>query len=839
MVSIDQTSVCMKKHLVPLIVFIFLLAVTNITAQLPVSPIGYADKLWYTQPAINWNEALPIGNGRMGAMVSGGIMDERLSLNEQTLWSGAPRNWNNPGAKAYLPQVREAIWHKNYRDADSLSRFMQGPYTESYLPMADLAVSCTTITHPENYTRELDLNSALSNVQFSENGNTHTRTSFVSFPDQVIVYHDTCTAKSSVTFTVTLSSKLHYKLKTLAPNHIVLTGKCPQHVEPVYRWWIKDDKAIQYAAGENGEGMRFEIHLLVKANGGKTSCHDNTIKVENAHAATLLITAATSYNGYDKSPGLNGRDPSLKASTDLWAASSKTYKQLLQRHLQDYQPIFRRVQLNLGESRNSRLPTDERLKNMDVYTDPELLATISQYGRYLLIAGSRPGGLPVNLKGIWNDKVRPEYSSNWCLDHDAQMFYYPAETNHLPEMHQPFLQFIEDLSVNGRQTALTNYGMKGWCAHHNTDIWRQTAPVGNYGDGNPHWANWNMAGPWLCAHLFEHYLFTGDEKYLRQKAWPVMKGAAEFCLAWLVKDSNGNLVTAPSVSPENTFITSDGDTAQVSSNSTADIALIKELFTNCIRTAGILQTAPLFAARLKKALAMFRPYGIGSKGQLLEWQEDWQAVDPGHRHLSHLYPVFPGSEISTLHTPALATAAKKALSLREKTNGTWGFALKAACWARLREGDSAWETLHYQLRYVAAESKSSANNYGLYPNLFNSEVPATIMNGNGCTTAVITEMLLQSHTGELQFLPALPTALPAGSIKGLCARGGFTVDLQWKNHELVSATILSVLGNDCSILLDRRLKIYDGSREVALMQTGQQVFVFKTTKGKTYWVRPM
>ena len=795
-----------------------------------------ATRLWYSTPATNWNEALPVGNGRMGAMCYGGVLTEKLSLNEQTLWSGAPREWNNPEAKKYLPLVRNAVMQKNYRKADSLSKFMQGPYTESYMPMADVTIRYNNIPDSSGYIRELNLDSALHRVRFSGNGKSYLRTVFASFPDRVIVHHDTCSVKGSISFTVMLSSKLHYNVQSIAPNHVVLKGKCPQHVEPAYLWKINDEQAIQYASTPAGEGMSFEVHLLVKTNSGVVTNSGNSIEVKNADAATLIISSATSYNGYDRSPGLKGKDPSIAASRELMSAVKLEFDELKQKHVRDHQPIFSRVKLNFGKSTHD-LPTDKRLKKMNSEIDPELLAMICQYGRYLLIAGSRPGGQPVNLKGIWNDKLRPEYSSNWCIDHDAQMFYYPVETNNLSEMHLPFLQFIEDLSVNGTKTAGTNYGMKGWCAHHNSDIWRQSAPVGNYGDGNPHWATWNMSGPWLSAHFFYHYLYTGDQDFLLQKAWPVMKGAALYCLDWLVKDKNGGLISLPSVSPENTFITAPGDTAQISANTTSDIALIKELFTNCIRTCEILKIEPSFAGKLKKSLQLLAPYKIGSKGQLLEWSEEWEAMDPAHRHLSHLYPVFPGSEISPTHTPALAKAAKKALTLRQTTNGSWGFAWKAACWARLGEGDSAWQELKKQLRYVDSKSKSSLNNYGLYPNLFNSEVPGTILNGNACATAAITEMILQSHTGELILLPALPSFLSSGKVNGYCAQGGFVVDMEWRDHKLAKAMIHSTNGNLCRIKIDQRVKVFDGSNEIAVTRLMNNIFSFKTVKGKKYAIR--
>ncbi|MEP7259153.1 MAG: glycoside hydrolase family 95 protein, partial [Flavitalea sp.] len=760
--------------------------------------------LWYRYPANNWNEALPVGNGRMGAMVFGGVRSERLQLNEQTLWSGGPRNWNNSKAKDYLPLVRDAIFREKYKQADSLTKFMQGPYTESYLPMGDVIINYDNLSDSSAYARTLSLDSALSGVQFSSNGARYMRSVFASYPDKVIVFRNTCTKKGSISFTARLSSPLRYNSQRIAEGHIRLKGKCPSHIEPRYLLSIPDSKAIQYAKDDAGEGMNFDIDLLVRIKSGKIYSDSASITVENADECTFIISGATSYNGYDQSPGLSGTDPVAKAQGYLQGAEKYSYDQLLQRHLSDYHPLFSRFSIDLGESPDKNLSTDERLKRMNSVTDPELVSTIAQYGRYLLIAGSRPGGQPLNLKGIWNDRVRPEYSSNFCIDHDAQMFYYAAETGNLSETHMPFLDFIEGLAHNGRKTAAINYGMRGWCAHHNTDIWRQTGAAGNWGDGNPHWATWNMSGPWLCAHLFDHYLFTGDKSYLRKTAWPVMKGAAEFCRDWLIDNDKGSLMSVPSVSPENTFITERGDTGQVSINSTCDVALIKELYKNCILAMEILHIDSTFLLALKKDIQKLPAYGIGSGGQLLEWSKEWNPVDPSHRHLSHMYPLFPGSEISPVTTPELSAAAKKALSKREKTNCTWGFPLKAACWARTGEGDSAWLSWREQLRYVDSRSASSVNNYGLYPNLFNSDGPDVIMNGNGCATAVIVEMLVQSQAGFIQLLPALPQVFGKGSCRGIVARNGFVVNLDWEDHRLKKASIHSVLGNDCAIVTGKK-----------------------------------
>ncbi len=812
---------------------IFLLAVPGmISLYAQDGGRTYATRLWYNKPAVNWNEALPLGNGRLGVMIYGGVSSGLIELNEATLWSGEPSNWNTPVTKKYLPRIRKAALSGQYKLADSLSRLTQGPYTQSYMPMADLRIDYARMTDSSDYVRELDLDSAISKVRFSNGGHRFTRTAFVSHPDQAVVMDIAGDAAGLMNFTLNLSSKLYHRVRVIEPGHIILSGKCPRQVEPLYRK-VLEWQAVQY---DPFDGMKFEVHLRVKNRGGSMKTVGNSIVVEHADGATIYISAATTFNGFDKSPSTQGKDAAAEALRYLNAAAAKSFEELLSAHVADYQPFFRRMRLNLGASPNAALPTDERLKKMKEATDNEMVALVAQYGRYLLISGSRPGGQPVNLKGIWNNRVRPEYSSNWALDHDAQMWYYPVETNNLSEMHEPFLELIGELAVNGTKTAKVNYGMKGWCAHHNTDIWRLTGSVGNYGEGNPHWASWNLSNAWLSSHLYDHYLFTGDVEFLRKKAWPVMKGAAEFLLDWLVKTKTGIYVSVPSVSPENTFITEKGDTAQISVNSTCDIALAKELFTNCIEAGKILKVPRPFLDVLRGRLSHLAVYPIGSKGQLLEWSKDWKAVDPAHRHLSHLYPVFPGSEISPFLTPELSAAASLALSMREPTNSTWGFSWKAACWARLGKGDSAWSELSRQIRYVDPQSTSSQDNYGLYPNLFSSEAPYTIMNGNGCATAVITEMIVQSHTGIIDLLPAMPKIFPEGKVEGLRARGGFELSISWKKNVLEEARVVSKLGKPCKIKSEKPVSVYENDKQLRL-QPVKNIYSFNTKKNAVYVIK--
>jgi alpha-L-fucosidase 2 len=792
-------------------------------------------RLWYRSAARNWNEALPVGNGRLGAMVYGGVAQERLQLNEDTLWSGAPSDWNNPKAREVLPLVRQAVNAGRYDEADRLSKQMQGPYTTSYMPMGDLLLDFDGVEGASEYERELDLERALASIRFRAGGGEYERAVFSSYPDQVIVVRLTGSASHPLNFRAKLTSRLRYQTKGMGSDRLVLKGKAPKHVVPQYLWQIKDEQAIQYSEDASGEGMNFEVHLLAVAEGGSVTADADHLTVKAARSVTLLISAATSYNGYDKSPGLAGKDPAPQAEARLNAAAGKSYDELLKDHLKDYRPLFGRLRFDLGETPQADLPTDERLKS-GIANDPALMTLVYQYGRYLLLATSRPGGQPGNLKGIWNDRVRPEWSSNWCIDHDAQMYYYPVETANLAEMHEPFLDLIDDVAVNGRKTARVNYGMGGWCSHHNTDLWRQTGAAGNWGEGNPHWASFALSGPWLAQHFWEHFAFGGDVEFLRRRAWPVMRGAAEFCLEWLVEDGRGHLVTNPSVSPENTFVMEDGKPAQISMASTVDISLIWDLFTNCLEAARVMGTETDFARRLEAARARLLPPEIGRKGQLQEWFKDWESADPGHRHLSHLFGVFPGRQFSPLKTPALTEAAKKSLRMRDVSQYGWSLAWKAACWARLGEGDEAYRRLSAQVTHVDSEAKQNGSGW-LFPNLFNADPPFVLLNGNLCITAAVTEMLVQSHLGEIHLLPALPSAWKRGDVSGIRARGGFVVDVHWADGELKKATVISELGNSCRLRSATKVSVKLSGTRVKTREAGSGLIEFPTRAGGTYFLR--
>jgi len=792
-------------------------------------------RLKYARPAGTWTEALPVGNGRLGAMVFGGVTNEHLQLNEATLWSGGPRDWNNPGAKEILPEVRAAIFAGDYVKAGELCKKMQGPYNESYQPLGDLRLTFPGGTNlaAADYERSLALDRAVATVRYRVGGATFTREVFSSFPDQVMVMRLTCDQPGRIAFSATADSLLHSSVVAEGTNTLVLRGKAPSHVDPSY---LHSTKPIIYAEGTNAEGMTFDLHVRALAEGGTVCCEGGVLSATNANAVTLLLSAATSFNGPDKSPGREGRDPVAAAVRPLVAAQPKPYAKLLARHLADYQSLFQRVAFDLGTAPGTAdLTTDERLARFAKGgADPGLTTLLYQYGRYLLIASSRPGGLPANLQGIWNDSMRPPWSANWTLNINAEMNYWPSEVANLAECHEPMLNFIQMLSVHGRQTAAINYGAPGWVAHHNADIWGQTAPVGDYGGGDPVWANWAMGGAWLSLDDWEHYTFGGDKKFLRERGWPVMKGAAEFCLAWLIDDGKGHLVTAPSGSPELGFTTPAGQRASISMASTMDMSIILELFTDCIDATRVLGTDQDFAAKLVAARAELYPLQIGSRGQIQEWFQDFQEQDVHHRHTSHLFGLYPGHEI-TAATPEYFAAAKRVLEIRGDDGTGWSLGWKINFWARLLDGDHAYRLVQNLLRPVGGNTRTSYGfGGGVYPNLFDAHPPFQI-DGNFAFTAGISELLLQSQLVVkpdqaepeyiLNVLPALPQVWPEGKIKGLRARGGFTVDLEWQMGQMVATTIHSTGGRICQVRAGARVtevKLKPGHS--IILDAGLQVF---------------
>lgn len=777
-------------------------------------------ELWYDHPAKVWEEALPLGNGTTGAMVFGGINRAQYALNDHTLWSGFPNAGNKPQGPQILPKVRDVLFEGDYEKAAALWKGMHGPYSQRYQPMGDLMLTFDFADSlVDNYTRRLNLQSATSTVRFTKEKVNYQRESFVSFPDQVMGIKLSASRKGKISLNAILSSQLHYTVQVISPGYLVLKGKAPKHVAH------RKEEPLQVVYDKpSGEGMTFEIHLKLITKGGQLVSTGNSVGVKNADEVVLLITEATSFNGFNKSPGLEGKNPSELASGRMKGASTLSYSQLLNRHLNDYQQLFDRVQLNLGQQQQN-IPTDERmlLYNKGAI-DNGLIALYFQYGRYLMISSSRQGTPPSTLQGIWNPHVQPPWGSNYTININTQMNYWPAEVTNLSECHQPLFDFIAALAINGAVTAKTNYGIQsGWVAHHNSDIWAKTSPTGGEDwdrRGAPRWSAWPMGGAWFCSHLWEHYQYTGDRVFLEKKAWPLMKGAAEFLLAWLIEDKNGLLVTNPSTSPENVFKI-DEKTYEISMASTMDMSIIRELFSACLKVTRVLNVDKELAARIEKAIPLLYPFHIGQYGQIQEWFNDVDDPKDSHRHISHLFSLYPGNQITPHYTPDLAKAAKQTLLHRGDESTGWSMAWKVNWWARLKDGNHALKILKDGLKYIGSKTEVMGGG-GSYANLFCAHPPFQI-DGNFGGTAGIAEMLMQSHEGYIHLLPALPDEWPSGEIKGLVARGGFVIDLKWDKGKLTEAVIVSKLGDVCQIKVEDVLVCKEANLKEAFDKNSNQL----------------
>lgn len=742
-------------------------------------------KLWYDQPAKQWVEALPVGNGRLGAMIFGNPSEEEIQLNENTIWGGQPHRNDNPDAKEVLQEVRQLIFQGKYKEAQDIvnQKFIsKNSHGMPYQTAGSLYLSFPEHKNYSNYYRELNIENAVAAAFYEVDGVTFKREAFASFPDQTIIYRITADQPGKINFTASMNHPSAVDISTDGADKLFMSGIST------------DCDSIKGA-------VKFQIHTKIITQGGIVSAADKKLNIKDADTATIYISITTSFKNY-KDISANAEE---RADEYLQSALKKNYELILKNHIADYQKYFNRISIDLGVTDSVKNPTNIRIQQFAAGNDPQLAALYFQFGRYLLISSSRSGGQPANLQGIWNSQLYPPWDSKYTVNINTEMNYWPSEITNLAEMNEPLIRMVKELSETGKHTAKNMYGADGWVLHHNTDIWRITGPV----DG-AYWGMWPMGGAWLCQHLFEKYEYSGDREYLKS-VYPVLKEAVEFYLSFLIEEPQHKwLVVSPSVSPENSPAVH--PEYSISVGTTMDNQLLFDLFTKTIKTAKLLNTDKEFVKKVEENLKRLPPMQIGNWGQLQEWMQDWDNPDDKHRHVSHLYGLFPSNQILPYKTPELFSAAKTSLIARGDESTGWSMGWKINLWARLLDGNHAYKLIQDQIKLV---EKLDYNNIdfseggGTYPNMFDAHPPFQI-DGNFGFTSGVAEMLVQSHDGSVFILPALPDVWKTGSIKGIRLRGGFEVDLlEWKDGKVSRLIIKSNLGGNCRIRSFSKLKAAD------------------------------